>query len=454
MTDQLDPPSHAPSNPATSSPGSASPFGAPPDPRTAAEMSRSGKIKSELMAGGAVTEHDDDELAGGWRGGLSMAAIASLFLVLALMNIWWFVFVVGVVISIFLHELGHFATAKWTGMKATQFFLFFGPRLWSFRRGETEYGVRAIPAGAFVRIVGMNRMDDVEPEDEGRTYRSKSFPRRLLVISAGSIMHMIIAIALLFVVYVGQGERTDRFEPGVEIAALSVDGPARAAGLEAGDEFVSVDGIAIAETVEVRDAVQANSPGDVVDVVVLRDGEQLAFAVPLGSNADGAALLGVVSGQDPLYEDHGIAGSAVNAVTDIVPTSWESVKGVVKALNPVNIVTHLSGDNDDLATRPTSVVGVTGVADDIGAAEGIYGVLWLLAVLNVFVGVFNMFPLLPLDGGHAAIAVYERIREAMRGGKERYMADVERLMPFAMGVMVLLLTLFTAALYLDITDPL
>ena len=84
----------------------------------------------------------------------------------------------------------------------------------------------------------------------------------------------------------------------------------------------------------------------------------------------------------------------------------------------------------------------------------IYGVLWLLAVLNVFVGVFNMFPLLPLDGGHAAIAIYERVREGLRGGKQRYFADVERLMPLAMGVMMLLLALFTAGLYLDIARPL
>ena len=448
MTDQLSPPP-TPSRPA-------SPFDAPPRPGTDAESRRGARMKSELMAGGSVVERGDDELAGGWKGALSMAAIAALFVVLATINIWWFVFVFGVVISIFLHELGHFATAKWTGMKATQFFLFFGPRLWSFRRGETEYGVRAIPAGAFVRIVGMNRMDDVEPEDEERTYRSKSFPRRLLVISAGSIMHMIIAVVLLFTVYIGQGERTDTFAPGVEIAALSLNGPAQEAGLLPGDEFVSIDGQPIVETLDVRDAVVSKAPGDFVEVVVLRDGSEQSFDVGLGAFPDGSgrALLGVTSGQERLYEQHGVVGSAVNAVTDIVPASWDSVKGVVKALNPVNIVTHLAGDNDDLSTRPTSVVGVTGVADDIGDAEGIFGVLWLLAVLNVFVGVFNMFPLLPLDGGHAAVAAYERVREAMRGGKERYYADVERLMPLAVGVMVLLLTLFTAALYMDITDPL
>lgn len=424
---------------------------APPDPATRAD-----RLKSELMAGGSVRENADDELAGGWKGALSMAAIGGLFLWLAVLNIWWFVFVVGLVISIFLHELGHFATAKWTGMKATQFFLFFGPRLWSFRRGETEYGVRAIPAGAFVRIVGMNRMDDVEPDDEDRTYRSKSFPRRLLVISAGSIMHMIIAVVLLFTVYVGQGEVTDRFEPGVTIAGLSLNGPAQEAGILPGDEFVAISGRPITEVLDVRDAVVANEPGDFVEVVVLRDGAERTFDVGLGAFPDGSGrpLLGVTSGQERIIEQHSVGAAAGNAVVDIVPTAWQSVEGVFRALNPVNIIDHLAGNTDDLATRPTSVVGVTGLADDVGETQGLYGVLWLLAVLNVFVGVFNMFPLLPLDGGHAAVAAYERVREAMRGGRERYFADVERLMPFAMGVMMLLLFIFTASLYLDITQPL
>ena len=150
---------------------------APTTPRRPfAPPSRSDRMKSEIMAGGAVREHDEDEVAGGWTGWLAMAAIVGLFVWLAFVNIWIFVFVVGVVISIFLHEFGHYITARWTGMKVTQFFLFFGPRLWSFRRGETEYGVRALPLGAFVRIIGMNRMDEVEPEDEARTYRQQSFP--------------------------------------------------------------------------------------------------------------------------------------------------------------------------------------------------------------------------------------------------------------------------------------
>ncbi|MEM1334660.1 MAG: site-2 protease family protein [Actinomycetota bacterium] len=422
-------------------------------------MNRRDKIKSEVMAGGAVVENGDDELAGGWRGALSMALIGALFVWLAVVNIWWFTFVVGVVIAIFLHELGHFVTARWTGMKATQFFLFFGPRLWSFRRGETEYGVRALPLGAFVRIVGMNRMDDVEPDDEDRTYRQKSFPRRMLVISAGSIMHMIIAVLLLFVVYLGQGERTDQFAPEVFVAQATPSLPAFEAGIEDGDQVLSVGGIAVTSAGELGEAVRSFQPGEFVDVVVVRDGIEQTIPVGLGSNTDesspffGEALLGVRSGSPVIYQDHSVGAAAVNAVTDIVPASWESIQGVVKVLNPVNIVTHLSGTNDDLSSRPTTLVGVTALTDDVGDAEGIWGVLWVLAVLNVFVGVFNMFPLLPLDGGHAAVAIYERVREARRPGTQRYFADVERLMPFAMGVMVLLLSLMTVGLYLDIARP-
>jgi membrane-associated protease RseP (regulator of RpoE activity) len=426
-------------------------------------MSRGDKIKSEIVAGGSAEEISDDELAGGWKGALAMAAIAGLFVWLYTLSGWWFIFVVGIVISIFLHEAGHFMTAKWTGMKVTQFFMFMGPRLWSFRRGETEYGVRLIPVGAFVRIIGMHRIDtDVAPEDEGRTYRQQSFPRRLLVISAGSIMHMIIAVVLLFVVYVGQGERTDEFVPEV-IVAQAIEGlPAEQAGIRTDDQIMSIGGVELADVSDLGPVVRTFEPGEVVDFVVVRDGVEQTIPVGLGARTDvpednelfGTAYIGVSPYSPFVYDEHGVVAAAGNAVTDIVPVAWESTKGVFKALNPINVVSHVSGDNENLETRPVTLVGVTGLSDDVGESEGIFGVLWLLAVLNVFVGVFNMFPLLPLDGGHALIAVYERIREAARGGHQRYFADVERLMPLAMGVIIFLFAFMFAGLYLDITDPL
>jgi membrane-associated protease RseP (regulator of RpoE activity) len=424
----------------------------PPDPTPERSRPRHGRFTSEVMAGGSVVEKADDELVGGWRGAIGVGSIVALFVWLGFVNVWYLVFAVGVLISIFLHEIGHFVTARWTGMKATQFFIGFGPRLWSFRRGETEYGVRAIPAGAFVRIIGMNNMDDVPPEDEDRTYRSKSYPRRLLVISAGSIMHMLIAILLLFTVYVVDGEVVDG--PGVYIEQVETSGPAYAAGLQDGDIIMAIDGVPLESNGELGETVRANEPGDVLEFTVVRDGETLDLAVGLGANTVegdprfGKPYIGVTSGSQ--IQEHSVGSAAVNAVTDVFPVSWEMTKGAIKVLNPVNIVTHLAGTNDDLETRPTTLLGAGSLSDDVGESQGIIGILFFLAVLNVFVGVFNMFPLLPLDGGHAAIATYERLRE--RHG-QRYYADVAKMMPFAMAVMTVLLLLFMSGLYLDITQP-
>ena len=415
-----------------------------------------GRFASEVMAGGSVVEKADDELVGGWRGALGVAAVVALIGVLGLFSIWWLVFAVGLLIAIFLHEVGHFVTARWTGMKATQFFIGFGPRLWSFRRGETEYGVRAIPAGAFVRIIGMNSMDEVEPDDEDRTYRSKSYPKRMLVITAGSLMHMLLAITLLFAVYAIDGERVE--QPGAEIASVAQGGTADAAGLRPGDVVVAVDSEEVAVATDLGTLIRANEPADVLMFEIQRDGETLLIPVALGANTNegselfGEPYIGVASGNYVVTVEHSVPAAAGNAVVDIFPVSWEMTKGAVKVLNPVNMLTHLAGTNDDLSTRPTTLVGVTGISDDVGEADGVVGILYLFAVLNVFVGVFNMFPLLPLDGGHAAIATYERMREK-RGGP-RYYADVAKMMPFAMAVMVLLLSLFTVGLYLDTTSPL
>ncbi|HUF99009.1 MAG TPA: site-2 protease family protein [Ilumatobacter sp.] len=473
---------------------------------------RHGRFVGEVMGGGATTELPDDELVGGVRGAVGVLAVVALIGVLGVFSIWWLVFAVGLIFAIFMHELGHFMTARWTGMKATQFFIGFGPRVWSFRRGETEYGVRALPLGAFVRIIGMNNMEEVDPADEQRTYRVKSFPKRLLVISAGSIMHMLIAIVLLFVVYVADGEQVQR--DGAEVARgtierPSVSGAALAAGVQPGDVVLSIDGAVIAAPADLGEAIRSHAPDDVVSVTVLRDGLPVDLTATLGSSlADvgeivaidgipfgdtdellslantlddgdvvgvevqrgettdvvpgrlvvdgdqvsvvGTTLLGVSTGSYFETIEHSVPAAAVNAVIDIGPTSWEMTKGVIKVLNPVNIFTHVAGTNDDLATRPTTLVGVTSISDDVGEQQGLIGILFLLAVLNVFVGVFNMFPLLPLDGGHAAVATYERLRE--RNGV-RYYADVAKLMPFAMAVVTVLGFLFLSGLYLDITSP-
>jgi membrane-associated protease RseP (regulator of RpoE activity) len=429
--------------------------GRPLPPPTAG--TRYDRFRGEVMAGGSVTERDpvDEPFGGGSTGAIAGLAIIGLFVWLGLTSRWMLLFALGILVSVFLHELGHFVTARLTGMKATQFFIGFGPRLWSFHRGETEYGVRVLPLGAFVRIIGMNNLDEVPPADEARTYRQKSYPRRMLVITAGSLMHLLIAIVLLFGVFATRGELVDR--PGARVVDIAADTGAEGAGIEQGDIILSVGGVPV-EDGDLGAAVRESDPGDTVDVVLERDGEQLTLAATLGSNTrpgefNGTALLGVTSGGAREWEERSVGEAARSTVTDLFPVAWESTKGIVQVVNPINIIEHLSGESEDLRTRPTTIVGVTDVSDDIGETEGLAGVLYLLAILNVFVGVFNMFPLLPLDGGHAAIATYERIREIGRGGR-RYFTDVARLMPFTMGVILVLLFLFMSGLYLDITRPL
>jgi membrane-associated protease RseP (regulator of RpoE activity) len=422
---------------------------------TTEDRGRYDRFRNEVMAGGSVAERPPEPEGSGVAGVLAGLVIIGLLVWLAFVNLWMFVFVMGILVSVALHEFGHFATARATGMKATQFFIGFGPRIWSFQRGETEYGVRALPFGAFVRIIGMNNMDEVPPADEARTYRQKSYPRRMLVISAGSLMHLLIAIVLLFAVFATRGELVEG--TGAEVGAVQSGGPAAAAGIESGDVLVTIGGSAIEDPDDLGETVRSHEPGDVVDVVLQRDGEELTVSARLGENTDedspqfGAALLGVSSRTPTEWDEMSVGSAALNSVTDLGPVTWQSTKGVVEVLNPVNIIDHLSGESDDLSTRPTTVVGITQVSGSVGETQGFVGVLYLLAVLNVFVGVFNMFPLLPLDGGHAAVATYERLRE--RDGR-RYFADVSKLMPFAMGVIMVLLILFVSGLYLDVTQPL
>jgi membrane-associated protease RseP (regulator of RpoE activity) len=425
----------------------------PPDPR-----SRYDRFRGEVMAGGSVTERPAEAPGGGVQGAIAGASIIALLVWLAVANMWMFVFVVGILVSVFLHETGHFVTARRTGMKATQFFIGFGPRIWSFHRGETEYGVRMLPLGAFVRIIGMNNLDDVPREDEGRTYRQQTFPRRLLVISAGSIMHMLIAVVLFFAVFAVKGQMVDA--PGAEISQVAAGTPAAAAGLEAGDVITAVGGETIDDAANIGAVVRTFDPGDQVVVEYTRDGTPGSVEVTLGENPGtdvaenrGAAYLGVSSRGVVVWEEMSIPSAAANSVTDLFPLTWQSTQGVVKVLNPVNIWEHVTNTSDDPTSRPTTLVGATDVSGSIGDSMGLGGVIYLLAALNVFVGVFNMFPLLPLDGGHAAIAIYERVQER-RLGIRRYFTDVSRLMPFTMGVIAVLLFLFVSGLYLDIARPL
>ena len=381
--------------------------------------------------------------------------------------------VAAIVLMIMLHELGHFLTAKWAGMKVTEYFLGFGPRIWSMRRGETEYGVKAVPAGGYVKIVGMSNIEDVDPADEPRTYRSKPYWRRLSVAVAGSTVHMILAFVLLYVLFAFVGVVDgDRELPTVgQISRLEDGGPspAQKAGFEVGDRILSYDGTRFAKWDDLRAHIETRA-GTPITFVIERDGApRTLVATPLDlSKVKVEGNAPVVKGDEP-YGFVGIGprlavvrvgpGEAVGkTVAGIGRGTVETVKALGRIFSPNGVsryteeltgekgATRIDPDNPRFLS-PVGFVRVAGQAAD----EGWRAVLILLISINLFVGVFNMVPLLPLDGGHVAIATYEKLRS--RPGRP-YRVDVAKVMPVAYAVFVMLVFIGVTSIYLDLVRPL
>ena len=242
----------------------------------------------------------------------------------------------------------------------------------------------------------------------------------------------------------------------VGIGSVSTSYPAGQAGVKAGDIVVSIDGVQPQSPDEFVAAIRSHQPGDSVTLVLDRDGQTITKVVGLGSNPNpgpgaGSAFLGVASGNEVIWNNESVVDAARDSVFDLGPTLWQSIRGVATVLNPVNIVGHLTGANEDVNTRPTTVVGISKLSAEIGDESGFGGLLLTLAAVNVFVGLLNMFPVLPFDGGHAAIATYERLRT--RRGREPYRADVSKMIPVAMTMIAVLAMLTFTGLYLDFAKP-
>ena len=405
----------------------------------------------------------------GW-GGLSLV-VGLLALVQVVWGLPMLIVVLAVIGMIFLHEMGHFVAARAAGMRVTEFFLGFGPRLWSVRRGETVYGIKAIPAGAYVRIIGMNSLEDVPPADEHRTYRSKPYWRRMSVAVAGSTVHFLLALVLIFSFLVIGGKHEDVPSPDWTVNFVAPGSPAEGAGLLPGDRIVSVNDSPVATMSDMVAVLP--EPGTPVSLGVDRGGEELVRTLTLGTHPDDSnrGFIGISSAS--AWSRHQVEVGYLEAVPDTLDEFGflvkESVFGIGRFFSP-------SGLNDffrDVADEPTQqstapagggfttaapvddgdrVVSIFG-ALKIGAdlTENGYGNLLLfLALLNVFIGVFNMIPLLPFDGGHVVIATYERLR-SWRG--RRYSADVSKMVPVAYAVILILAFVFIGSVYLDFTDP-
>jgi len=366
--------------------------------------------------------------------------------------------IVALFVMIMLHELGHFVAAKRSGMKVTEFFVGFGPRLWSFTRGETEYGVKAVPLGGYCRIIGMTNLEEVAPDDEPRAYRNKKTGPKVLVAAAGPAVHFVIALILMFAVLFFAGDY--RAQHVTTTLAATTQG-AQAAGLAAGDTIVSINGTPITSWDQVQSLINPPAAparaGDTVHFVVRRGNEDVPISVVLQQSTD-PSVKRVVAGISPDYvvPRPGLVTSVVEAPKQVADIGWESIKAIGTMFSPSGISNYfhiLSGDTGthvDQSKRFVSPAGVGALAND-AVKSGWVSVFGLLLAINIFVGLFNLLPLLPFDGGHIAIALYENVASKVR--RKKVKVDAAKLLPITVAVVAVLGFIFVSSLFLDITHP-
>jgi membrane-associated protease RseP (regulator of RpoE activity) len=407
-------------------------------------------------------------------------------------------FVLALLISVSLHEGGHFWTARRFGMKATQFFVGFGPTIWSRQRGETEWGVKAIPAGGFVKIVGMTQLEEVDPADEKRAFYNAPAGQRAIVLAAGSTVHFILAVVLVLLSSLFIGKAVE-LSPGVSVVSDCVPlqyystcedpgalpAPAAQAGLQQGDVVVAVDGQPVDDSLAFLRAVRS-SPGQPLDLTVERDGERRELTMTP------VAVQRPELGAEPV---RGADGQPVRDANDelVYPTEEVGAIGMgiefrqaTERLGPVEAVGHSVDTMGDIVTGiwttfteklgtitkvytperdPQGFIGIYGagrisgevLASDETLGFKLLGFFMLIAGLNFFVGVFNLLPLLPLDGGHLAVLGYENARHKVKrlfgySGPLRRV-DLTKLLPVTYAVVVFFAGFTLWLLGADIVNP-
>jgi membrane-associated protease RseP (regulator of RpoE activity) len=388
----------------------------------------------------------------------------------------WAIFLFALLFSVMLHETGHFVTAKAFGMKATRYFVGFGPTLWSIRLGETEYGIKALPLGGFVKIIGMHSLDDVEPEDEARSFRRHPAWQRIIVLAAGSFMHFLLAFVLIGGLALGIGiENANTTQLGTitpcvasSVTALNNDtcsagnaeSPAKLAGLRVGDTITGFDGKPVTTWTQLMDEIPAAPVGSVATITVLRAGKTVTLHAKLAHvNGRSGAYLGVAP--TVVFQ----TASPVGAVTYAGSAFWQVLDGSADAVAALPGAFHdLFNKKKRAASAGGQVISVYGaavatgqaVAADAGWQYKVCFVLLLIASLNIFVGVFNLFPLLPLDGGHIAIVIWERVRAwlaRLRGRPDPGMVDISKVVPICFSIFMIVMVFGLILVAADIVNP-
>lgn len=441
------------------------------------------------------------------------------------------VIVVGLAVSIGLHEIGHLLPAKLFGVKVTQYMIGFGPTLWSKRKGETEYGIKAIPLGGYISMIGMfppnknggaarnattgifntlvqegstqpknalaTMVDDArqasadtigEGEDHRAFYQLPVW-KRIIIMFGGPFMNLVIAVVLFAVLLMGFGTAQASTTVGSvsacvlpasstsqTCAADAEKAPGAAAGLTPGDKLISIDGTPITSWTQSTDIIR-NSPGTPLAVVVERDGTQQTLTITpklterYTLDASGAVVMNAEG--KPVLTDVGFVG--IGAASEMVqqpasavlPQVGSNIGAVVHMIinlpdRLVQVANAAFGSGERDPNGPISVVGVGRVAgeivsiDTIPVASKIASMLGLLASLNIALFVFNLIPLMPLDGGHIAGALWDGIRRTFAklfGRKKPAPVDMAKLMPLTFAVVIVLGGMSLLLIYADIVKP-
>ena len=390
-------------------------------------------------------------------------------------------FALGICISVALHEAGHMLTAKAFGMKVRRYFVGFGPTVFSFRRGETEYGLKWIPLGGFCDIAGMTALDEVTPDEAPRAmWRFKTW-KRTVVMSAGSITHFLLAFVVLYLMGITMGlpninPVSDPVVQSTSCARAATNSqqladtrgpagaptPAKPAGLKAGDRILAVAGKPTPQWSDVLAIVQAS--GGPTPITVQRGNQTLNLTVDIPRvqrlTSDGSVrvvgMMGAATQLPPQYLHY----SGVTAIGATFSYTGEMFSQTAQRLVqfpqriPAVVSAIFGGERDP--NTPVSVVGASRIGGE-AVQNGLWQLFFFLLVsFNFFIGVFNLLPLLPMDGGHIAIAWYERARDWIRGLRGKAAGgpvDYTRLSAVTMVIVVLGggITLLTVTA--DIVNP-
>jgi membrane-associated protease RseP (regulator of RpoE activity) len=360
-------------------------------------------------------------------------------------------FFVALIVVIVIHEAAHFGVARAFDIKVTEFFVGFGPRIWSTRRGETEVGFKWIPAGGYVKIAGMSPYEEIAPEDLPRTYGAKPRWQRALVIVAGPATHFVLAFAC-FALWLGLvGEMNSpglvEVEPRLEGAAS----PAAAAGLRVGDRIVAVEGVENPTSDELIALTQVHV-GEPMTLTIERGNETFTVdVVPVLTEVRGEpyARIGVSldAGRRDTFGPIAAVAGGTGLVVDNLVTTVQSIGRVFGPEGIGRVVQLVFTDAPRDVTDPASIVGVGQIAGNIASnPEGnFWDILYLFGVVNVFVGFLNLLPLPPFDGGHLALLVIEKIR-----GRP---VDMRKVIPVSAAVAAFFILFTVAVVYVDIVKP-